>query len=243
MLAEKVETREQFVAAKQAGFSYFQGYFFQRPQVLQARDIPANRLNYLRLMQAISHENVEPRQIEQIVKSEASLCYRLLRYLNSPVFGFYSEIQSVRHALAILGEREVRRWIRLVATLTVAQDKSNELVLSALVRARFCELLAPQLRHDESDLFLLGLLSLLDTILDLAMFSILEQIPVDRETKAVLLGQPSELSPLYELVVARESGQWEKTELLSTQLSLPESFIAESFWKATEWANQANGAA
>src|SRR5205823_4628884 len=104
---------------------------------MTAREIPANRLNYLRMLQAVSQPELDPKEIENVIKSEASICYRLLRYLNSAVFGFPSEIHSVRHALSILGEREVRRWVRLVATLGAGQGKSSELVLSALVRARF----------------------------------------------------------------------------------------------------------
>ena len=102
MLAEKVETREEFIAAKKAGFLYFQGYFFRRPETLTAHEIPANRINYLRMLTEVSKPELNVREIENVVKSEASLCYRLLRYLNSAAFGFATEIHSVRHALSIL---------------------------------------------------------------------------------------------------------------------------------------------
>ena len=107
MLAEKVETREEFVAAQKAGFLYFQGYFFRRPETMRAHDITGNQLNYMRMLQVVSKPELEPREIENAIKGEASLCYRLLRYMNSAVFGFSNEIHSVRHALS-LGEREVR---------------------------------------------------------------------------------------------------------------------------------------
>ena len=243
MLAEKVETREEFAAAKKAGFTYFQGYFFCRPAMMQARDIPANRLNYLRLMQAISKEEMEPQEVENVIKSEASLCYRLLRYLNSPVFGFVNDIQSVRHALAILGEREVRRWIRLVATLTAGQGKSRELVLSAMVRARFCELLSPHVKRGSSDLFLIGMLSLMDSILELPMRTILENLPIDPEAKAVLLGENSSLRPLFQLMLAQECGDWQQVHSLSSQMGLRESLVAESYWQAMQWAKQVNSGA
>ena len=202
MLAEKVETREEFLATKKAGFLYFQGYFFRRPEILTAQEIPANRLNYLRMLKAVSQRELDVREIENLVKSEAALCYRLLRYLNSAAFGFATEIHSVRHALAILGEREVRRWIRLVATLGAGQGKTSELVLSAMVRARFCELLSPKIPHGDSDLFLMGLLSLMDAILEIPMAQVLDNIPIDQETKAALLGEGSRLGPFYQLMLA-----------------------------------------
>lgn len=121
----------------------FQGYFFRRPELLQAREILKNQMNYLRLLQAISRDEIEASEIEDIIKGEASLCYRLLRYLNSAAFSFASEIHSVRHGLAILGEREVRRWVRLVAALEAGENKPSDLLLSALVRARYWILLGP----------------------------------------------------------------------------------------------------
>jgi EAL and modified HD-GYP domain-containing signal transduction protein len=238
MLAEKVETREEFLATRKAGFVYFQGYFFRRPEVMQAREIPANRVNYVRMLQAVSRPELDVREIENVLKSEASLCYRLLRYMNSAMFTFSSEIHSVRHALSILGEREVRRWIRLVATLGAGQHRSSELVLSALTRARFCEQLSPKINHGDSDLFLMGLLSLMDAILETPMPRILENVPLDRETTAVLLGDASRLSPVYQLMLAQESGEWEKVSKTAHELHLSESEVAECYWQAVQWARQ-----
>ena len=238
LLAEKVETREEFLATKKAGFTYYQGYFFCRPELMQVRDIPSNRLNYLRLMQAVAKDEMDPQEVENIIKSDASLCYRLLRYLNSAAFGCSTEVQSVRHALAILGEREVRRWIRLVVTMGAGQNKSRELVLAALVRARFYELLAHKVEHGKSDLFLIGLLSLMDAILELPMYRILENIPVDRDAKALLLGEESYLRPVHQLTLAQERGDWAQIHQLAGQLGLQESFLSESYWQAMQWARQ-----
>lgn len=238
MLAEKVETREEFSACKKAGFSYFQGYFFRRPELLHAREIPKNQFNYLRLLQAISREEIDSSEIEGIIKGEASLCYRLLRYLNSAAFSFASEIRSVKHGLAILGDREVRRWVRLVAALGAGQNKPSDLVLSALVRARYCELLGPAIPHGESDLFLMGLLSVMDAILEIPMGVVLEGINLDRETRAVLLGQKSRLSPIYHLMLSQETADWPKLSELCAQLKVPESLATECHWKAMQWARE-----
>jgi len=221
MLAEKIETQGDFIRARDQGFVYFQGFFFRRPEMMNTRDMPANRLNYLRMLTEVSRPELDLLDLENLIKAEASICYRLLRYLNSPVFGFKSEIHSVRHALSMLGERDVRRWIRLVAAVAAGQEKTTDLVLSALVRGRFGELLAPLVPHGESDLFLLGLLSLIDAMLEMPMAEILDRVPLDHETKAVLLGQPSILRPVFQLMLAHESGEWGPPPISATPCIFP----------------------
>ena len=105
MLAEKVESHEEFVRAQAQGFVYFQGYFFRRPEMLSTRELPANRVNYLRMLQEVSRPELDLDMLERLIKADASVCYRLLRYLNSAVFGFKKEIHSVKHALSLLGAR------------------------------------------------------------------------------------------------------------------------------------------
>jgi len=238
MLAEKVETYADFVQAREQGFTYFQGYFFRRPELLSTPDVPANRWNYLRMLQEVSRPELDIPELEKLVKAEAAVCYRLLRYLNSTAFAFRNEIHSVRHALTILGERDLRRWVRLVATVGAGQDRTSDLVLSALVRGRFGELLAPYVPHGESDLFLIGLLSLIDVILEMPMPEVLERISVDQDTRAVLLGEPSALRPVFQLMLAHESGEWGVAESIGQSLSLESETVAEKFWEAQEWARE-----
>jgi EAL and modified HD-GYP domain-containing signal transduction protein len=217
---------------------YFQGYFFRRPEMMNTHDMPANRMNYLRMLQEVSRPDLDSGALEKLIKAEASVCYRLLRYLNSAIFGFKSEIHSVRHALSMLGERDVRRWVRLVAAVGAGQETTSDLVLSALVRARFGELLSPRVRHGDSDLFLLGLLSLIDAMLEMPMEEVLEKLPLDHETKAVLLGQPSLLRPVYQLMLARESGEWVASADLSRSLHLDNDDVAGFYWQAQQWARE-----
>lgn len=238
MLAEKVETYADFDRAKEQGFLYFQGYFFRRPEMMTTHDLPANRLNYLRMLQEVSRPELNVAALEKLIKAEASVCYRLLRYLNSAVFGIKSEIRSVRHALSMLGERDARRWVRLVAAVGAGEEKTSDLVLSALVRGRFGELLAPHVEHGESDLFLLGLLSLIDVMLETPMADVLEKIPLDQETKFVLMGQASSLRPVYQLMLAHESGEWQAAGDLSERLHLNTEEVAGFYWQAQQWARE-----
>ena len=238
MLAEKLETPHEFQQARDMGFAYFQGYFFCRPEIVMGREVPASRLHYLRLLEMVSRREIDLREIEKLLKQEASICYRLLRYLNSPLFGFALEIKTIRHAMAVLGEREMRRWIRLIVTVGAAEQKCSELVLMGLARARFCELLSHHIQSD-SDLFLMGLLSIMDAILEVRMDVLLDQLPVDHDTKAALLGQKSSLRPLYQLMLAQESGEWSQSSELAKQLKVRDEKVALTWFQALEWAQEA----
>lgn len=242
MLAHKVETRQNFVAARNAGYTKFQGYFFLRPQRMRVRQIPASQSTYLRLIQATSRKPADFHEIEDLIKREPSLCYRLLRYLNSPLLGLSSPVRSVRHALTVLGEKELVRWIRMATTLIMGQDKPSDLVLSSLVRARFCELIAAKIEHGESDLFLLGMLSLMDAILEVPIGVVVEKLPLDPDMKAQLLcgrtGGTTRLSPIYDLMIAREAGDWERVTGLGKQLNLSLYFTDKSYNEAMRWAHQ-----
>lgn len=242
MLAEKVETQAEFRAAKKIGFVYFQGYFFCKPEMLPTSQLLPNRLSHLRILQAAARPELNQREIEDLVKSEPSICYRLLRYLNSSLFGLSGEVHSVRHALTLLGERETRRWLHLVATLAAGQNKTSALVLAALVRARFCELLGIKSGKRDSDLFLIGLLSLMDAILEIPMAEIMKNVSLDPECKAALLGDAGASSPVYRLVLAQEAGDWPRVAELAKQLHLAEDAVAEEHWRAMEWARQMTGA-
>jgi c-di-GMP-related signal transduction protein len=238
MLAEKLETPSEFHQARDMGFAYFQGYFFCRPEIVIGREVPASRLHYMRLLEIVSRTELDMGELEKMLKQEASICYRLLRYLNSPVFGFSLEIKSIRHAMAVLGEREMRRWIRLIVTVGAAEQRCSELVLMGLTRARFCELLSNRLRSS-SDLFLMGLLSIMDAVLEVGMDMLLKQLPVDHETKSVLLGQNSGLRTLYRLMLAQESGEWSQSSELAKQLKLADEEVASTWFQALRWAQEA----
>ncbi len=238
MLAEKVETREDFLLTRSMGFAYFQGYFFQRPVTVSASEIPPSQLNYVRMLHVVHQPQIDFVKLEGLIKQEASLCYRLLRYLNSAVFGFAREIRSIRHALSMLGENEIRRWISLAATVGAGQQRPAELLQTALVRAHFCELVSGQLQRGETEYFLLGLLSLIDAILGIPMAAVLERLPLDREIKATLLGMPSRLRPLYDLMLAQENADWPKCSEIADRFHIPEQEIADAYLQSVHWARE-----
>jgi len=149
-------------------------------------------------------------------------------------------VKSIRHAMAILGERELRRWIRLVVTVGAAEQSCSELVLMGMTRARFCELLSSKVKSN-TDLFLMGLLSVMDAILEVDMVALLSKLPVDHDIKAALLGQAGSLRPLYQLMLAQESGEWANAGNLTKQLKLTDEFVGNAWWQAMTWAQDVTG--
>ena len=238
MIAMKVETRQDFQFAKKAGFQLVQGYFFRRPQMVRTWTGSANQAIHLSILNAVLKPELDLTQVEGLIKKDATLCFRLLRYLNSPMFGFRAEICSVRQALLILGENEIRRWCRLAVTLEMAHGRTSDLMLTALTRAHFCELVGPTVVDGNIDLFLLGLLSLMDAILEIPMASVVDALSVHQDIKSALMQKDSALSPLYNLMLSVEAGEWPEVTRLCEEMHVSEPFISESQWKAMEWAQQ-----
>lgn len=239
-LAEKVETWEILREAQELGYTYFQGYFFSRPVVLARKDIPGFKLNYLRLLQEIHRPELNFRQMEDIIGRDTSLSYKLLRYLNSVFFGLRQPVGSIRHALVYLGEREIRKWVTLVALASMARDKPEELLVQALIRAKFCEALAPfvGLSPRSGELFLTGMFSLIDAMLDRPLPEILEEMPVADDVKAALLQQGGPLRGPYECMLAYVAGEWEQLESSSAGLGIQEGITPGLYVDAVRWCRE-----
>lgn len=240
LLAEKVESGADVLEAMNAGYTYLQGFFYCRPEMLSARDVPGFRPNYLRILQAINSSRIDMREVEEILRREPSLLYKLLRFLNSAFFALRSTITSIRHALALLGEESLRKWVSVVALAHLTGYSPQELVITALVRARFCESLAPaaRLKDRETDLFLLGLLSVMDAILSRPMPEVLEDMPLADDLKQALMDQPNRLGQLLESVICYEKGHWDRLESLIAALGLGESDIPDAYLQSVEWARR-----
>jgi EAL and modified HD-GYP domain-containing signal transduction protein len=231
LLAEKVETQEEYQEARELGFRYFQGYFFGKPQVLSGRDVPMYRRNYLQILHAISQPDPDIQHLEQIIKHETSLCYKLLRYLNSPYFGFRGEIKSIRHSLSLLGINELKKWISLVTMAGLATEKPQELVVSSIIRANFCESLSGSvgMRERDTDLFLMGLLSMMDAILDRPMSEVLTDLAISPDVRTALLNGRNRFRDVFDLVVDYEVGDWQAFKAMASSLHVHEPEIPEMY--------------
>jgi c-di-GMP-related signal transduction protein len=237
LVAEKVESYEVFEKARGLGYRYFQGYFFSRPESLTHRDIPANMLNHLLVLQAANRVPLDLEDVAQRIKAETSLSYRLLRYLNSAAFPMAASVHSIPHALRLLGERGTRRWVSLVTIAAMAEGKPEELVVLPVMRARFCELIAPLagLSDSANDLFLLGLLSAMDAILDMPMADVLKEISVGLPIRDALLGRPNPPGKVLALVKFYERGDFDTLEAVARDLGIDVETIPRIFLEAMDW--------
>jgi len=243
MVAAKVESAEEFEWAREAGYDYFQGYFFARPAVLRANQIPASKISCLHLLREMQSSELDFEKISTIISQDVSFSYKLLRYVNSALFARYGETHSITQSLARLGEDAIRHWVTLAALPILASGKPGELVTQSLVRARFCERLsdlAGLTEHSQS--FLMGLFSLLDALIDVPLEEALRQTGVEPIISGALLGTASQDDPLlqiYTLVRRYEAADWKAVTASASKLALKTSDICDAYSQSTLWAQQA----
>lgn len=238
MLAEKVETHEVYEHAKKMGYQLFQGYFFAKPVIISRKDIPTNKVQFLRILKEIHAEEVDFKKLAATIQSEVSLSYKLLKLINSAAFALRNKVTSILQALSLLGLREIRSWVSLLSIASMADDKPAELVVASLIRAKLCEQLAQpcKMGDRQSDMFLMGLFSLLDVIMSRPIDEILQEITVEDDVVAALTGEPGILRSVLDLVIATEKGNWDEVTSLAAELQIEEQFLSEAYLDAVKWA-------
>ena len=243
MLAQKVETPEEFASAREMGYELFQGYFFAKPQIVAGKEISGFKLNYLRVLSEVNKPDLKFERLGEVMQFEPALIHKLLRYVNSACFGLRREIGSVRHALTLLGEHEVRKWVSLVVLAGMAANKPTHLVVNSVVRGRFCEQLSTQtgLKARQAEMFLLGMYSMLDAVLDRPMVQIVKEVPLAIDIRAALLrsrNTPPRIRDLLAAAVAVEEANWDEIEAISQQSGVSLATIKDTYVEAVSWAEQ-----
>ncbi len=240
LVAEKVESLEVFEETRKAGYSLFQGYFFCRPTTIRSSAPPGRRLASLRLLSAINQPGVTLAEIEEHIKQDVSLSYRVLRCINSAAFGLQMEIHSIRQALVLLGMGQVRKWASVWSLAAAAQGVNTEVLPVAIIRARCCELLGDSLSGAQRDsgLFLLGMCSLLDTMLGKPMRTAVADLPLAAEIRDALLGKPSAARAILDAVIAYERGDFTQAAAIVSGLQLPETALPAAYEDALRYARE-----
>ncbi len=234
LLAEKVETQEAHNFCKRLGCDLFQGFFYQKPELLHERRIELRAGSILRVMSALQNTDLQFDELEPLIAHDLPLSLRLLRYINSAFFGLRHEVSSVRQALVLLGIENVRQW----ATLTVMgsiEGKTPELTSTALIRARFCELAGSTSGLDGSALFTVGMFSLMDALLDVSLEDVAAELPFPDEMRVALLRHAGPMGRILDAATALESGYYGDAKAL-----VPDA--AQLYVQSLLWAQEASGA-
>ncbi len=239
LLAEKVENLEEFEKASKLGFTYFQGYFFCKPEHIHIKELSANKASLLALLAEVTKKKTTIEKLRKIIATDLAITYKLMKFLNSAYFYRLQEVKTVKHAIAYLGEKELRRFIMLMIISELCEKKPSELVRLVLVRAKFCELLGEASPHvsDASELFIMGLFSLLDTMLDVPMKGILENLPVSNKIKDALLLQTGLYTTFLKVPIAFERNQDAVFIPLLTELGVDVKKASECYLVAIRYAN------
>lgn len=234
LLAEKIETHEEFEFCKELGFDYFQGYFLSKPKVIEGQRIPASRLATLRLLAELQNPEALPDDIARTVSEDVSLSYRLLRMVNSAMFALPRQVDTIRQAVVYLGNKAIKNWASLLVTAGI-DDKPAELIRTALVRARSCERLAELKGYKNSEqFFTVGLFSVLDALMDVPLAEILNKLPLSAEIIEALLQGEGPAGAALAGIAAYERWDWESIE----SGNIAPGLISQAFVEAMQWASE-----
>jgi c-di-GMP phosphodiesterase len=241
LLAERVETREVRAQCAALGFELFQGYFFSRPEILTKRDLSTDELTIVRLMNLLRDPNTSDLSLEDAFRGNLSLTYKLLRTVNSAALGGRG-IESIQHAVRLTGRRELHKWLALLLLSSVSMKggMDRELALTAVQRARLCEMIGETSgrRALSGALFIVGLFSLLDAIMRIPMADMLDRLDLAPEVRQALLQRSGPLAAPLALVEAYERASWEDVSRLARELAVPANTLPQLYVDSLFWARE-----
>jgi EAL and modified HD-GYP domain-containing signal transduction protein len=234
-----VETQEEFIEAREEGFTLIQGYYFCRPKLLANRKVPANRMSQVEILQVLQDDSIDLHKLARLVKRETSLTYRLLRLINSPICAMQQEVRSVEAALIAVGEETFRRMATLAIASELNAGQQMELLRMAFVRGRFCELAAGPYGLDKTEQYLLGLLSLLPAMLRVPMPELAPSLPLREEIRKALNGEKIPERALLCWLEGHERGDWAACDMLGEKPVMQPDQLQTCYEDALVWAEAA----
>jgi c-di-GMP-related signal transduction protein len=238
LLAEKVETLAEHDEAIAAGYDLFQGYYYCRPEMVELNDLAPSKLSQLQFLAEVTRGDTSFERLEELFRSDVALTTRLLRYLNSAAFGWRHEIASLRHALQLMGVEPLRKWATMMGFLSLGHDRPRELVITALSRAHFAEEIGPRggVAGYGLDLFLTGMLSVVDAMVGRPMREILDGLSIPDPVRAALTGGEHPVGSVLRVVQAYEQGNWPAVEAVRATCPIDDRALSEAYLRSLQWA-------
>lgn len=239
LIANHVDTRESVDLLTELGFEYFQGFFFARPTIDQSGEMPTSIASRLLLLREINRRELDLEGLARAISSDLGLTHKLLTLLNSAALGLRQHVTSIQHAVRMLGENGLRKWAAAILLRELAEPKPPELAIHSLTRAGFCEIFAERgpLYERSAELYLMGLFSHLDAILDRPMDTILDELPLAPDIKQALLGEPNQVSQVLEMARAYEKANWSRVEQIAVDFAQQEERVASAYCRAVAMAD------
>lgn len=240
LLAEKIETYTEYQHALDIGCEYFQGYFFSKPEVIKSISFQPSQLSVVNLMAEVSKNEPNIEKILAIFEGDVELSFKLLRYAQSPVFKGAGKIESIKQAVVMFGLEELKRFISLLFTAQFSQGKPRELTTMALARARFCEQMVRLNKQsaEPSSAFLIGLLSLIDAMVDTNISELMEKLPIAQDLKDALIKRQGKLAEYLALCELLEAANWQAAEQLCDKLGHDITPVLDCFQQGLQWASE-----
>lgn len=239
-LAEKIETNQQFEVASKMGFSLFQGYFFCRPEIIKGKDIPANKVQLLKIVSEINKPDVNIDTIAGLIQHDVGLSYKLLRYINSAFYKKFQRITSIKDAALLIGLDELKKLSSLVVLTQMDSQNKNALLKNSSIRAKFSELIGLEInnpKYSPTSLFTMGLFSHIDALLNHPMNRLIQQLPLAPEISRSYVERQGPLYPVLVLISLYEKAKWEKVEILTSKLRISEKILPEIYLEACRWTD------
>lgn len=244
VIAEKVETHEQFERFKAIGVKLFQGYFLARPEMIRHRDVNAALHSVTELVALSNSSNFDAKEVAKVIEKDVGLAYKLMRFINNPLINKRQKIESLQHAINYMGHIEIKKFIALLALANMRGEKPSELLIQSLVRARFCSLISLELELPENPptSFLLGLFSMLDALLDRDMKSLVDKLPVGEELSDALCRKnvDSTMGLQMRVCFAFEEANWDEIDYVALQFDISSERLYTLYYEAMHWAQNMN---
>ncbi len=235
IIAQKVESHELYTLCRDLDFDFFQGFFFSQPQIIRQKNVPSNKLVIIKLLNKLQDPEINFEELESILAQDVGLSYKLLRYINSAAFALRNEVHSIKEAIILLGIQNIKNWISLILMTKVIDTKPSELIVTAMVRGKMCELLAERYNPELTpNMFIIGLFSVLDTIMDTPMDELLDTVTLSGPVKMALLDQQGEAGEIYLHVLHYEHFKWKELD----NSIIDNHIFTEDYITAVEWANK-----
>ncbi|ROP10930.1 EAL and HDOD domain-containing protein [Vibrio crassostreae] len=238
-LAERVENEQEFQQAKEAGFKFFQGYFFSKPEIIKTKYISPEQVIAMELFQEVCKPDVDFQRVESIVAKDVALSYKLLRFVNTMSPRLEVTISSFRQALVYLGQEKLKMFVSLAVASYVSDKKPKELYGLSLQRAQFCQRMSRYQAFEghTEQAFMIGLFSLLDALLDLSLENLVEQLPLCKSIKVALLRREGPYGTLLALEESFEHADWQQIDEHCADLGLSVDQVKKELTEARRWSH------